>query len=134
MVTVLAAICIDMIALHPYQYVYFNRVSGGLEKANNRFDTDYWGLSLREGMEWLNKNAPSGSTVLVGGFSYSAQLFADPNLNVSGYNEAKATEVTQPFYYLAWPRWNAQSQLPECPVIYQVKRQGVPLSIVKRCG
>lgn len=133
MVTALVAICIDMIALHPYQYVYFNRLSGGLEKANNRFDTDYWGLSLREGMEWLNNNAPSGSTVLVGGFPYSAQLFADPNLNVSGYNQAKATEVTKPFYYLAWPRWNAHSQLPDCPVIYQVKRQGVPLSIVKRC-
>ncbi len=133
MAVLLSAICINMIALHPYQYVYFNRVSGGLQGAHNRFDTDYWGLSLREGMEWLNKNARPGSTVLVGGFIYSAQIFADPNLNVMGYDPAKTSEASKPFYYLAWPRWNAPNNLPECPVVYQVIREGTPLSIVKRC-
>jgi hypothetical protein len=130
---VYSAIAFDMVALHPYQYAYINRVSGGLEKVHKRYDTEYWGLSLREGMEWINHNAQPGTTVLVGGFIYSAQLFADPTMKVIGYNETTAAQTPRPYYYLAWPRWDAQSKLPECPVVHQVKRQAISLSIVKRC-
>ncbi len=130
---VFLAIAFDMVALHPYQYIYFNRASGGLKQAKGLYDTEYWGLSLREGMEWINKNAKPGTTVLVEGFLYSAELFADPNLKVIGYNDAIATQTAKPYYYLAWPRWNAESKLPDCPVVYPVIRQEVPLSIVKRC-
>ncbi len=131
---VFAAIAFDMVALHPYQYIYFNRISGGLKQAQGQYETEYWGLSLREGMEWLNKNATPGTTVLVEGFLHSAQIFAEPNLNVVQYEPLNHKQVTKPFYYLAWPRWQAQNNLPECPVVYQVIRQGVPLSIVKRCN
>ena len=130
---VFAAIAFDMVALHPYQYIYFNRISGGLKQAQGQYETEYWGLSLREGMEWLNRNASPGTTVVVGGMLYSAQIFAEPNLKVIDYDKFKPTEITKPFYYLAWPRWSAQSQLPKCPVVYQVIRQGGLLSIVKRC-
>jgi hypothetical protein len=130
---VYSAIAFEMVALHPYDYIYVNRVSGGLEKVRDRYDTEYWGLSLREGMEWINENAKPSSTVLVGGFIYSAQLFAEPSMKVIGYNESRAAATPKPYYYLAWPRWDAQSKLPECQVVHQVKRLEVPLSIVKRC-
>jgi hypothetical protein len=130
---VLGAITFDMVALHPYEYIYINRLSGGLKQAQGRYDTEYWGLSLREGMEWINKNASPGSTTVVGGLLHSAQMFATPNLKLIEYDKFNPKAVSKPFYYLAWPRWNAQSKFPECPVVYQVIRQGVPLSIVKRC-
>jgi hypothetical protein len=38
----------EMYRLHPYQYVYFNELVGGLAGASRRFDLDYWGHSLRE--------------------------------------------------------------------------------------
>lgn len=133
MAVVYGAIAFDMVALHPYQYIYINRISGGLEKARDRYDTEFWGLSLREGMEWINQSAEPGTTVLVGGFIYSAELFAAPSLNVIGYTKATAAETSKPYYYLAWPRWNAPRMLPECQVVHEVKRLGVPLSIVKRC-
>jgi hypothetical protein len=41
----------DMVALHPYQTVYFNRLSGGLPAAAGRYETDYWGATHREGLE-----------------------------------------------------------------------------------
>jgi hypothetical protein len=45
---------VDMVELHPYQYVYFNRlVAGGLERAADRYDTDYWGASYKEGVDWV---------------------------------------------------------------------------------
>lgn len=43
---------VEMVELHPYQTVYFNRsVGGGLSSASARFETDYWGASYREGVE-----------------------------------------------------------------------------------
>jgi hypothetical protein len=47
----------DMIQLHPYQYIYFNRtIAGGLKNASQRFETDYWGGSYKEATEWLIQN------------------------------------------------------------------------------
>jgi len=44
----------DMIALHPYEALYFNRlVAGGLRRAVEKYDTDYWCLTYKEGAEWL---------------------------------------------------------------------------------
>lgn len=47
---------VDAVQLHPYQYVYFNRLlAGGLPGAVERFDTDYWGASYKEATEWLDE-------------------------------------------------------------------------------
>jgi hypothetical protein len=44
----------DMVRLHPYQYVYFNRLlAGGLASAVDRYETDYWSASYKEGIEWV---------------------------------------------------------------------------------
>ena len=47
------AVAVDIVQLHPYQYAYFNRTSGGLRKQYKRYETDYWGISYREGIEWV---------------------------------------------------------------------------------
>jgi hypothetical protein len=46
----------DMVALHPYEYVYANRSSGGLVAASGRSELDYWGTSYREAMAWVRDN------------------------------------------------------------------------------
>lgn len=47
----------DMVELHPYQTVYFNRsFGGGLSLAASRFETDYWGSTYKEGVEWLTRD------------------------------------------------------------------------------
>jgi hypothetical protein len=38
----------DLIALHPYEYVYFNRLVGGPVGAQGRYELDYWGTSLAQ--------------------------------------------------------------------------------------
>ena len=48
----------DMAALHPYEYAYFNRLSGGLAAAQTRFETDYWGASYSEGIAWVVAHVP----------------------------------------------------------------------------
>lgn len=37
------------------QYVYFNPIQGGMKGALGQFETDYWGVSVKQGLEWLEK-------------------------------------------------------------------------------
>jgi hypothetical protein len=63
---------ISMLKLHPYEYIYFNSLVGGLPGANNKFETDYWGASFREATEWININKEK--------LSHNSQLFVYPCL------------------------------------------------------
>jgi hypothetical protein len=45
---------LTMVRLHPYENLYFNRLAGRtLADVKNRFETDYWGLSVRAGLEYI---------------------------------------------------------------------------------
>lgn len=56
----LAALAVEpvvaMARTFPYSYVYFSPFAGGLAKASRGYETEYWGLSLREAAEWINAN------------------------------------------------------------------------------
>jgi hypothetical protein len=49
----LAVPLVQMIRLHPYQYVHFNLIAGGASGAHGRFMLDYWALSLKQAAETL---------------------------------------------------------------------------------
>ena len=42
-----------MIQNHPYYYLYYNQIVGGLKGAYGNYETDYYYHSMREGSEWL---------------------------------------------------------------------------------
>ena len=44
----LASPVVEMVRLHPYQYVSFNHFSGGVRGAEGRFMLDYWGLAFKQ--------------------------------------------------------------------------------------
>ena len=47
-----------MIRNHPYQYIYFNELSGGIENVHARFETDYWMNSMKGLSDWFEENIP----------------------------------------------------------------------------
>jgi hypothetical protein len=51
-------VSVDIVQLHPFEYTYFNRLSGGLVKQYRRFETDYWSIGYREGLEYVVKQLP----------------------------------------------------------------------------
>ncbi len=54
---------VEMARLHPYEYTHFNRLSGGVAQARDRFMLDYWGLSLKQASQsLLAKLAERGET------------------------------------------------------------------------
>lgn len=44
----IASPLIEMFRLHPYEYVHFNRIAGGIKGAHGRFMLDYWGLGFKQ--------------------------------------------------------------------------------------
>jgi hypothetical protein len=74
---------IGMARLHPYEYVYFNEMSGGVRSAQSRFMLDYWGLAFKQAGQALrnqllvrNETPPAGGqwTVAVCGPHPPAQI------------------------------------------------------------
>lgn len=58
-----------MAANHPYYYLYYNELVGGLKGAYTNYETDYYYHSLRKGAEWLQeylKNKPDTGQIVVG--------------------------------------------------------------------
>jgi tetratricopeptide (TPR) repeat protein len=48
---------LHIIRNHPYEYVYFNELSGGMNKAYGNYEMDYYYHSTREASEWVLANA-----------------------------------------------------------------------------
>jgi len=118
----------DMVALHPYQSVYFNRLlAGGLAGAAGRFETDYWGNSYREAVEWVVKNVP-GEGIRIANCSYPLQS----SYYLRGSSGARFVPVpmdAKPDLLLATTRWDCHRKTG-ARVVHTVERQGVALVYV----
>jgi hypothetical protein len=59
---------VEMARLHPYEYVFFNHVGGGVRGAQTRFMLDYWGLAFKEAGAKLRETLKArGETPPAGG-------------------------------------------------------------------
>lgn len=44
-----------MAANHTFPYIYFNELVGGMKGNFGQYETDYWGTSVKQGVEWLEQ-------------------------------------------------------------------------------
>jgi Dolichyl-phosphate-mannose-protein mannosyltransferase len=128
-----AATIVDMVELHPYEYAFFNRSSGGLHAANGRYETEYWGVSYKEGAEWLINNyrpyAPRASI----------RVANTSNPFLTGYYLASDRPETQRFtqvglndhpdVILSITRWSQHLNYPGS-FLHVVERMGTPFLYV----
>ncbi|MGB0744889.1 MAG: ArnT family glycosyltransferase [Opitutales bacterium] len=128
---VLATVVIDMVSLHPYQYVYFNSVSGGLNEAYMRDETDYWGASHKEAAEWLNsyvaESNPDEGRVFRVHQRYSRWMLQE-HLDKERFIMSKEREGAD--FFVSITRFNLHTSYPDAEIIHVVQRQGVPLCFV----
>jgi hypothetical protein len=122
---------IGIAQLHPYEYVYYNTLVGGVAGAYREYELDYWAISYREAMEGVNRLAAPGAAVEVAGPWLSAATFARPDLVVfkSGADRA---EPAPPDYFLILTRSNMDqwSDVGGSPVL-QVTVAGAVLAEVR---
>jgi hypothetical protein len=95
----------QMIRYHPFQNVYFNILAGN--NVGQKFELDYWGLSFRQGLEYIVK---SDKSPVIG---LSADTIA-PMINNSIFLEKqdirrlKLADIHQADYFLTNYRWHPQ--------------------------
>ncbi len=114
--------------LHPYEYIYYNELVGGTEKAFRRFELDYFATSYREAMEILNLLSPAGAKVVVVGPYWSALLYADSGIVRFTDPESQGS----PDYLIATTGMNLdETSWPHAPIVAEVKRGNAVLSIIR---
>ncbi len=122
-----------MANLHPYQYLSYNALTGGIAGAQKRFELDYWGTSLAEASRGLAAFVAKNH-VLDGGVK--AKVFVCGDRMSAAYFLPPALEVTDrlgeaDFYVgINDPPCRDHFDNPQ-EAIFQVQRQGVTLSYVR---
>jgi hypothetical protein len=73
----------ELFAVHPFEIAYWNALAGGLGGAQARQRGgagDYWAVSYRLGLEWLNEHAPPRSRLVVPVAPHTVRLVAPSRL------------------------------------------------------
>jgi hypothetical protein len=119
-----------LVRLHPYEYMFYNPLVGGLEGAARRYEMDYWVNMMPEAVRSLHDylglaKEPSQRVYTVGvcGEKFSFDNYADKRLQASpGWLEAD--------FFIAPTQMNCD-RLVDGRVIATIRRFGVPIGVVK---
>jgi hypothetical protein len=123
--------------LHPYEYVYYNELVGGLRGAEGSYELEYWRTSLTEATRELNEIAPEASLVASWGSVQIVESVARPDLRLERVNE-RNFDPERAYDYIVVPIGGGRGRyffagFPETVVI---SRLGVTFAVVNQlnCG
>jgi hypothetical protein len=122
----------SLIQLHPYQYVYYNALTNGVQGAFRQFEMDYWGTSYREAAEYVNQIAPPGAHIIVFGAPHLVETYARGNLNIEKYEKGMEIDSATPTFAILLSRNDKDIYtFPEAEVIHTIERDGAILTVIK---
>ena len=121
------------IGLHPYEYVYYNQLVGGVHGAYRKFELDYWGLALMEAQTYVNQVAEPNAHIFVGDSKATAQTFARSDLLFNTFGNQRKNWCQYDYIVISTSK-NFDQRYADFPVVFQVERAGVPLILVMKPG
>jgi hypothetical protein len=125
-----------LVRLHPYEYLFYNPLVGGLEGASRRYDLDYWFSSMPEAIGQLeaylrrepvdaNRPAPLYSVAVCG-----ERLEFDKTVTLPQLRFDFKSEWNQSEFFIAPTHMHCSSDL-DGKIIGTVERLGVTIAYVK---
>lgn len=127
-VLLLTGTAIEMIRLHPNQYVYFNTlIAGGVQNASVNYETDYWENTLKQGIHWAERNVSSvqDRKITINGFSENVQYMLDETHFESTPHPEEAD------IYLGTTRYDRHRKVPG-EILHIIESANTPLLYVIR--
>jgi hypothetical protein len=123
---------VGIVALHPYEYIYYNALAGGTGQASSAFETDYWCTSYREAIEHVNSVAPPGAVVGIHRLVGLAQPFARADLKLSAIFTEADVQKYSPNYLLVCARSDfIRRFMPGWSTVWSVDKAGAELAVIK---
>ncbi len=130
-----------------YPYVYFNPAAGGIGQAFGRYETDYWGTSVRQAVDWLEETgriSPEMKDTVVVATSFSFLLGTYVHKKYDGKVMVRYQRFNNrydrnwdygifPSRYIKGPHLRAGSW-PNARTVHVVEANGVPLTAVEQGG
>lgn len=114
------------IRLHPYQYIYYNSVVGGVPGASGKFASDYWATSYREAAEYINQVAPAQAAVAVAEPVRVFKDYARRDLRISPLSELKPDH-----HYDFVVLLGGGEACPSIPPAKAIEKEGAVLTVIK---
>ena len=120
----------DMVQLHPYEYMYFSPLIGGVSSANGNYDMDYWGVCNKPAADWLAQNYKQYST------ASSPSVFTAYNTGqitpyLPSVFRASVAFTGNPDFYISTTRFGDDKAFPTYSVIHTESVQGYLACVVK---
>lgn len=113
-----------MIRNHPHQNVYFNGLIGR-RTVEQAFDRDYWGLSYRQGLEYVARTDGRDPLRFASNYHTDALLM----LPQADRQRLRRVELAEADYLLSEYRWHLDEYPPELEV-YSIRSYGVKILTV----
>jgi hypothetical protein len=123
----------SIVRLHPYQYVYYNSLIGGVGGAYHQQETDYWGTSFKEAMEYVNEAATPNSRVLVlSGPATVALSYARPDIQVNTEENDPTPQKGYDYALILTRRNLSERRCKKAEVVHSVGREGAIFTLVMK--
>lgn len=128
-----------------YPYVYFNPISGGINNAFGNYETDYWGLSVKQALDWMEDEGilsqDMQDTLTIGtSFYFNVSRLTRDRFN--GKVKTKYVRFNQRYnedwqYGIFPSRFIRSGHLksgnwPNNKTIHVIKANGIPLTAVEK--
>ncbi|MBN2502245.1 MAG: hypothetical protein JXB38_15790 [Anaerolineales bacterium] len=118
--------------LHPYEYVYYNRLVGGTEGAYQRFEMDYWLTSYRAAAEYLNENAPPDSKVVVWNYDRMLETYIRPDIQLASHHVVDEQGCGYDYAVVSSRSFKDIYLYPDAPVIYTIGDGAAAFTVIKQ--
>jgi hypothetical protein len=127
-----AAAVVEMVQLHPYQYVYFNRMSGGLQAAATQYETEYYAHSFKEVGEKLADRLweTERDSYLNGDYKVRGCSIL-PYILMEHMPANFSFHVYAADFHAGYRRVGCIDRFADQPLVVAVERQGVVLNVMR---
>ena len=114
----LASVAGQMVTLHPLQNLYFNALAGA--HPERRYEYDYWGLSLRQGLGWIARHDERPTIRIITNGFFSSATLNSVLLPASGRARLQLVRETEPADYLITVSGSHQRQFIRGTPVYSL--------------